>query len=327
MSGGRNRAAPRVVALALVALTVWLVGSAFIGGGGASVGAQEQPLAVIGRAHVGYKPALDGSKPIFILVLGSDARPGTPVDRGLSDSIHIVAVNLQKKSVTILGFPRDAWVSIPGHGSDKINAAMADGGPQLTIQLMESLTGIKFDYYMVTSFVGVENAFNDISGLTIDVPFPMHDPYSRADFNKGVQHLNGHDVLAFARDRHSLASGDFGRSEDQGRVLIAALTQLRKEYAKDPSVLLNYVGAGMRNVQTDIPLPEVIDLAFTALSFSPKKVTNLVVPGGTGMVGIKSVVFLSPVAGKIYSDLANDGMVSKKTAALAPSPTRNQPGA
>ena len=44
-------------------------------------------------------------------------------------------------------------------------------------------------------------------------------------------------------------------------------------------------------------------------------------------MGTKSVVFLSPNAGKIYSDLANDGIVSKKTAALAPSPTRNQPGA
>ena len=324
MADRRSRTAAGALALVLALLTAWLTVSSLLHGGGTSAGAQEQPIAEIGHAHVGYTPALDGSKPIFILVLGSDSRPGTPVDRGLSDSIHILAINLAKKEVTILGIPRDSWVPIPGRGSAKINSAMAAGGPPLAIQTIESLTGIKFDYYAVTSFSGVENAYNDVGGLTIDVPFPMHDPYSRADFNQGVQRLNGHDVLAFARDRHSLNSGDFGRSEDQGRVLIATLTQLRKEYGKNPSILLDYIGAGLQNVQTDLPLSEILNLAFTALSFNPKRVTNLVVPGSTGFEGAQSVVHLSPNAGQIYSDIANDGIVTKKTLKLAPSPTRNQ---
>src|SRR5439155_3500772 len=257
MADRPRRSVARALALVLALLTVWVTGSAIVHGRGSSAGAQEQPLAIIGHAHAGYTPALDGSKPIFILALGSDSRPGTPVDRGLSDSIHIIAINLAKKQGTILGIPRDSWVPIPGLGSAKINSAMADGGPQLSIQTIESLTGIKFDYYVVTSFTGVEDAYNDVGGLTIDVPFPMHDPFSRSDFNPGVQRLNGHDVLAFARDRHSLQSGDFGRSEDQGRVLIATLAQIRKEYAKDPSVPLDYIGAGSRNVQTDLPLSEI----------------------------------------------------------------------
>ena len=121
------------------------------------------------------------------------------------------------------------------------------------MQTVENLTGITFDYYVLTSFEGVQTAVDDIGGLTIDVPFPMYDPYSRSNFDAGVQTLNGHDTLAFARDRHSLASGDFGRSENQGRVLLAALTQLRKQYAKDPSVLFDYIGAGLR-IRADRPL-------------------------------------------------------------------------
>src|SRR5205807_4034458 len=88
---------------------------------------------------------------------------------------------------------------------------------------------------------------NKIGGLRIRVPFPMHDRYSRADFHPGMQRLRGADVLAFSRDRHSLRSGDFGRSEDGGRVLIAALTQFRAEFEKDPSALLRWVSAGMRS--------------------------------------------------------------------------------
>ena len=312
----------RRVVFALAALALWVAGTVAGSIGPAATPASALPMLVIGKAHAEYTPALDGSKPIFILALGSDSRPGTPIERGLSDSIHIIAINLDKHRVSILGFPRDSYVPIPGHGSSKINAAMAMGGPQLTIQAVEGLTGIRFDYYVLTGFEGVQAAVDDIGGLTIDVPFPMYDPYSRSDFDKGVQTLNGHDTLAFARDRHSLSSGDFGRSEDQGRVLLAALTQLRKQYAKDPSVLFDYIGAGLRNVQTDLSTQEVLDFAFTALSINPTHVQNMVAPGSIGSVGTMSTVNLLSSNSTIYRDLADDGIVSKKNE--PPSPTANQ---
>jgi LCP family protein required for cell wall assembly len=316
----------RRIAFATVALTVWAVGSA-LGTVGPLPDAGAQVHAIeIGRAHADYTPVLDGSKPIFILALGSDSRPGTAIDRGLSDSIHIIAINLTRDRVTVLGFPRDSYVPIPGYGSSKINAAMPRGGPELAIETVEALTGIKLDYYVLTSFDGVQRAIDDIGGLDLDVPFPMHDSYSRVDLEPGMQHLDGRDVLAFARDRHSISSGDFGRSENQGRVLIAALGQLRKEFTKDPTSMLTYIGAGMRNVQTSMSLDEVIDLAFTALAVNPKQVVNIVVPGTTGSVGTSSVVNISSTANAIYADLAKDGLLSKASLALAPSPTRNQPG-
>ncbi len=316
----------RRVAYALTALTVWAAGSALGSVGPVPRASAQAPPIEIGPAHAGFTPALDGSKPIFILVLGSGARPPQPFDRGLADSIHVIGINLAKKRVTILGIPRDSWVEIPGHGMNKINAAMADGGPALEVQTVEQLTGIHLDYYVVTSFDGVVNAYKAIGGLTIDVPFPMHDSFSKADFNPGVQRLSGHDVLAFARDRHSLSSGDFGRSEDTGRVLIASLVQLHKEFQKDPGVLFTFISAAMQNLKTSLTLPQVLDLAFTALSIDPKHVTNVVLPGSTGMAGNLSIVNLSPSAKALYSDLAADAILSKKSQRLAPSPTLLQPG-
>jgi polyisoprenyl-teichoic acid--peptidoglycan teichoic acid transferase len=314
----------RRIGFAVAALTLWVAGSiaGSLGPSAPSAAKAALPTFVIGKAHSGYTPKLDGSKPIFILALGSDARPETPVDRGLSDSIHIIAVNLDKNKVSMLGFPRDSYVPIPGHSPNKINSAMAEGGPQLTIQTVENLTGITFDYYVLTSFTGVETAVDDIGGLTMDVPFSMHDTYSHADFEPGVQTLNGRETLAFSRDRHSLASGDFGRSENQGRVLLAALTQLRKQYAKDPSVLFDYIGAGMRNVQTDMTTQEILDFAFTALAINPTHVENMVAPGTIGSVGTLSTVNLLSTNVTIYKDLADDGIVSKKN--IPQSPTAGQ---
>jgi len=313
----------RRVGLAIAALAVWVAGTV-VGSLGPStqraVAAGDR--VVIGRAHAEFAPQLGGDDPIFILALGSDSRPETPIERGLSDSIHIIAINPKKHRVSILGFPRDSYVPIPGHGSGKINSAMATGGPPLTVQTVEALTGIRFDYYVLTSFEGVQDAVNDIGGLTIDVPFPMFDSYSRSNFAAGVQTLNGHDTLAFARDRHSLESGDFGRSENQGRVLLAALTQLRKQYAKDPSVLFDYIGAGMRNVQTDLTTPEVLDFAFMALSINPTHVDNMVAPGTIGTVGTMSTVNLLSSNSVIYKDLADDGLVSERNQPR--SPTANQ---
>ncbi len=309
----------RRIAVAALVLVAWVAGSALgtvTPGGGPS--AQAAPLFQLGQAHAGYVPTLDGTSPIFILFIGSDARPGEPVAGERTDSIHLVGINPAKHKASILGFPRDAWVEIPGHGSDKINSAMVYGGPELTVQTVEQLTGIKIDYWALTSFDGFSKMINGIGGLSVDVPFSMHDSYSGADFEPGVQELDGKAALAFARDRHSLPQGDFGRSENQGRLMLASLAQFRKEFAKDPSRVLTWIGAGMRNLQTNVPLDQVLSLAFTASTLNPKHVQNMVAPGTDGMVGSTSVVNLSASDSTIFQDLKNDGLVAKKH--VPPSP-------
>ena len=84
----------------------------------------------IERAHADYTPTLDGSEPIFVLLLGSDSRPGTPMNRGRSDSIHILGINPAAHRATLYGIPRDSWVPLATGGTNKINAAMPVGGPE-----------------------------------------------------------------------------------------------------------------------------------------------------------------------------------------------------
>lgn len=307
----------RRIAFASLALTAWIAGST-IGAVTQPGTAAAQPLLQIEQAHAGYVPALDGSKPIFILFIGSGARPGEDVEHSLADSIHIVSIVPAKKKAAILGVPRDSYVSIPDRGTAKINSAMVYGGPQLLVETVESLTGIKFDYWALTTFWGFQAMVNSIGGLTVDVPFAMQDSASGSNFEPGVQKLRGKEALAFARDRHSLPAGDFGRSEDGGRLIIAALTQFRKEFAKDPSRLLTWIAGGFRNVQSQAPLDDVLALAFTSTLMNPKRVENIVAPGTTGMAGGTSIVNLSSEAQTIFDDLKKDGLVSKRN--IPPSP-------
>jgi LCP family protein required for cell wall assembly len=304
-----------VAALALVA---WVAGSAL--GTGSSPGdrAAAAPLLQLGQAHAGYVPVLDGSEPIFILVIGSDARPNQEVGSQRADSIHLVGLNPAKGKASIVGFPRDSYVPIPGHGSNKINTALFYGGPDLVVQTVEQLTGIKIDYWALTGFSGFTSMIDGIGGFNFDVPFPMSDSHAKADFAAGMQRFDGRDALAFARNRHGLPSGDFGRSENQGRLMIGLLTQFRKEFAKDPSRLFTWISSGLQNMQTDVPLDQLLVLAFTASELSPKRIENLVLPGTTGTADTMSIVQLSGTAQAIYKDMANDGLVGKKN--VPPSP-------
>jgi LCP family protein required for cell wall assembly len=311
--------APRRRATVLATLLVaWLAGTA-LGTSPSTAPAEARPILQLEQAHAGYVPTLDGSEPIFVLFLGSDARPGEEIDGQRADSIHLVGINPEKGRVSILGFPRDSYVSIPGYGSDKINAAMTVGGPDLVVETVEGMTGITIDYWALTWFEGFEAMVNDIDGVTVDVPFPVYDTYAHAKIDEGVQTLNGREALAFARARHALPQGDFGRSENQGLLIASTLAQFKKQFAKDPSRVFDYVGAGLRNVRTDVPFDQVLALAFTASTLNANKAQNMVLPGSTGMAGNTSVVNLDQAALQaISADMADDAIVKK--ANVPPSP-------
>lgn len=303
------------VGFLFAALTAWVAGSILGTAVPAVDGAAAAPALVVGKAHMRAQtfPSLTGKKPVFVLALGSDARPGEEIDEQRMDSIHLIGINPAKRQATVLGFPRDSWVPIPGVGNGKINSALAYGGTSLAVETIEALTGIRVDYYALTSFGGLRSMIDSIGGLRIEVPYPMNDSYSGAAFEAGAQRLDGAQVLALSRNRHDTPNGDFSRSENQGLVFLATLAQFRKEFARDPSRLFTWLGAGARDMATDVPVRELLTLAFTAYRIKPSGVRNLVVPGSTGSEGGQSVVFLSSEAPTIYADLADDGLVSTET--------------
>src|SRR5919109_1589736 len=127
----------------------------------------------------------------------------------------------------------------------------------------------------------------------------MEDPYSGASFAEGPQDLSGQETLAFSRNRHDTPKGDFGRSENQGRVLLAALDKLQSQFDVDAAALLQWIAVGSAHIQTDLPLDEVFQLMLTALTIDRHKVTNLVIPGSVGFAGDASVVYVTDGADDI----------------------------
>jgi LCP family protein required for cell wall assembly len=313
-----GRAGPLIRFVAVVTAVVVIVAAAAIsivvraGDGASTAHAQEvaSPAVEIHAAHgSSYVPALEGKRPLFILALGSDARPGEPVAGERSDSIHIIGIDLRTRSATILGFPRDSWVNIPGHGTSKINNATAFGGPQLMVRTLEALTGIRIDFWLLTSFGDFIDMVNSVGGVTVNVPYAMHDSYSGANFPAGRQRLTGGEALALARNRHDTPKGDFSRSANQGLLMKSGLAELRKDFERRPALLFSWIAAVWRNIQTDLPASTLIDLALTATQVSPSKVKNVVVPGTNGFAGSAAVVYISPSARSIYADMRADGVV------------------
>lgn len=295
----------------VVALTVWIAAGAQ-GVTPPVVRAQTPPAIEIHRVQkAAFAPAEGKEKPIFVLALGSDGRPGVcmPIEKCRADSIHLIGLNAKEGAATILGFPRDSYVDVPGAGTRRINEGLFYGGPELMVDTVESLTGITIDYYMLTSFEGLRSMVNGIGGIPIEILYPMSDAASGSDFEPGRQSLDGAEALAFTRDRHSAPVGDFGRSENQGRLMVAALEKLRKQFGRRPAALLQWIQLGVKHIDTDLPLKDLFDLALAVTQIEADNVTNLVVPGGTGTAGAASVVFISGAADEIYLDLAEDGIV------------------
>lgn len=305
-----------------IVVVSWLAGSTLGSVSGLPAARARTSGILIGRAHGGYTPELTGRRTITILAVGSDARLGQNPLRSRADSIHVIFLQPRKGQAVIVGIPRDSWVSIPGHGTDKINAALASGGPARLVQTVERNFGARIDYWAITSFWGIARMVDQVGGLRVRIPFAMHDPFSGSNFDRGYRRLHGKQVLAFARDRHSVASGDFGRQENGGRVFESALTQFRKEYRKHPSRLLTWIAAGVRNTDTDLSVDELVQLAFTASQMRPRRVRNVVLPGGTGNIGGLSVVTLSmSTARAIFADAKVDGALKSRNVPRSPTGT------
>ena len=172
------------------------------------------PFADVDPSTRPSAPAVEGpTAPVNILVLGSDSRisAGDPTawEAGAqrTDAIMLVHLAADRKSAAAISIPRDSWVPIPGHGEAKVNAAFSFGGPALMIQTVEDLTGVRIDHFAVTDFESFETLTDSLDGVEITVP----------DGNGGSvrQAMTGEEALTFARERHALANGDFGRVQRQ----------------------------------------------------------------------------------------------------------------
>ena len=243
-----------------------------------------------------------------LLIIGSDARPNENFQRTRGDSLHILVWNPAFNKGTIVGIPRDSFVTLkPSGKKGKINSALAAGGPQAMLDTVNDLTGLGISNYVVTGFSGLQNMVDDIGGVNVLVDPGMKDVYSGAMFQKGWFAMNGQAALAFNRNRKTLANGDFTRSANQGRFLLASLAKMREEESDVPT-LVKWVGSFRKNAASNIKPTDLLVLAQMARSIDPSDVKNIVLGGTGGRIGVEDVVKLAPSYAGLFIDIGRDGV-------------------
>ena len=246
------------------------------------------------------------------LIAGDDSRSGisrTQQDAlhlgsqgaNASDSLMLLHMGTTGKPV-LISIPRDSYVAIPGHGQNKINAALAFGGPTLLVQTVEQATGLKIDHYMGIGFGGLADVVNTVGGVQMCVKTAVPaDPTGDSGFKglaAGCHNLNGTQAIAFVRDRHSFATSDLQRIQDQRAFLSALLSK-----ATSPGVYLN---------------------PFTALPFASAAASSISVDKGASLYDLLQAAQALkgpesgtvPIANANYPTSAGDAVLWNRTQAL-----------
>jgi LCP family protein required for cell wall assembly len=169
-----------------------------------------------------------------------------------TDTMMVLHVPANGSQATIISFPRDSWVSIPGHGKGKINAAYGYGyssakdagksensaqssGIIMTVRTINALTGLHIDHYMQVNLLGFYRISNAIGGVTVcltKAQNPRTDAdqfghgYSGINLPKGISVIKGTQALAFVRQRHGLPGGDLDRIRRQQYFMGAAFRKV-----------------------------------------------------------------------------------------------------
>jgi LCP family protein required for cell wall assembly len=247
-----------------------------------------------------------GASPRRVVLIGSDARPGQPVDGARADSLHIVGFD-GRGGGGVLGIPRDSYVPLSTGGQGKINSALTFGGPKAQLRTVASATGVPLEGYLITGFDGFQGLIGDLGGLPINVPVAVKDSFSGANLKAGAVKLNGGQALAYGRARHGVAGGDFGRSENQGRMIMAAAGLAK---LVGPAKLPGILTKAASRIGTNMSAEQVLTFAAAAVATNPGKVNNRVAIGGFGMTSDgQSIVRLDADARRMFADI-RDGNLS-----------------
>ena len=200
------------------------------------------------------------------LIAGSDSRQGLTrrqerlystgrLDNtgfGRSDTILILHIPAGGGKPILISIPRDSYVNIPGIGWNKINAAFTFGGPALLAKTIQNNTGLYINHFMDIGFGGFVNVVNAVGGVRMCVPHAIYEQSSGLHMHRGCQILSGGQALAFVRDRHSFATQDLQREQDQRIFLKALLTKMMSTgVLLDPFKSLPAASGAVANLTVD----------------------------------------------------------------------------
>ncbi|MEP6665298.1 MAG: LCP family protein, partial [Nocardioidaceae bacterium] len=256
-------------------------------------------------AGITEDPAKDGNeggKPLNILLLGADNgynQGGQSVADDMadgqwtkfvhrSDTMIIVHIPADRKSVQLVSIPRDTWVHINGYpyGNEhaKINAAFSYGGPSLARETVEQVTGIKIDHLAIIDWNGFKDLTSALGGIKVYIPQTFYDDSQRITWERGWHTFEGQDALAYVRTRHGLENGDFDRIARQQNFLRATMGKLLSSgTTRNPFKLTKVVGVITKYLTVDNTWDnsEIRGLALAMRSIHTEDVQFLTAPFGS----------------------------------------------
>ena len=257
-----------------------------------------------GVKHVDAIPGSPGGKDIDgpaqnILLVGDDHRPdnaspqelallSTGQDGGGTNTDTMMVLHLPGGggNPTVISFPRDSWVDIPGVGKGKLNSAFSAGaanggdaaGMRLLIQTIQNMTGLSIDHFVRVSMVGFYDIANVLGPIQVCLNQPAHDGYSGTNLPAGVSTLDAKQALSFVRQRHGLLRGDLDREVRQQYFLSTELHKvLSAGTLLNPAKTQSLLGAVSSALETD-PGLDLLSLATEFHGLSADKVTYTTIP-------------------------------------------------
>jgi len=198
---------------------------------------------------------------VNILLLGSDWRPNAGYR---TDVILLVSLNPKLGTASLVSFPRDLYVEIPGRGMNRINTAHPAGGFPLTVATFQQNFGITIDYYVLTNFQGFVSIVDSLGGIDVYAAKNLTDTCKLpqavngyCSVGPGLVHMDGQTALWYVRSRYS--TSDFDRTRREQEVLIALFNKLMSlnALARAPELYQYY----RSSVETNLPLDVALSLA------------------------------------------------------------------
>ncbi len=172
-----------------------------------------------------------GTDRLNILLLGIDTRSPDPTTAN-TDTMIVLSLDPLNRTASMLSLPRDILIDRPGVLVDKINAALAFGGPELSRRVVADLLGVPIHAYAIVDFAAFERIVDAVGGVVVDVKRPLRDEFfptsdfgvERIEILPGPQLMRGEVALTYARSRHD--SSDYNRAKRQQDVLFALRSRL-----------------------------------------------------------------------------------------------------
>jgi LCP family protein required for cell wall assembly len=239
--------------------------------------------------------------PRNILVLGSTDTEGIAGDdqslifRGsenLTDTMMLLRIDPIAAQAAVLSIPRDLVVPIAGRSLNKINAAIAFGGPEIAVETVKKAFDIEIHDFVMVNFAGFRRLVDAIDGVPVYFPHEARDLGSFFDAPAGCYVLNGEQALNYVRSRKleeridgrwvNDNKNDYGRSERQRDFLVLAMERAVSKGGRNPVTMRNLLKMAVESkslvLDEKLTAEDLVDIGRSFSSFNPEELQRYALP-------------------------------------------------